>query len=128
MFYPTYSKSPGLCSLNIIKSPIQFVYAGVLFMPVFCLCRCFVYAGVSRLLKVTLSAIVLSSDINQCIYNNDFFCKIGVFAPPKGDHLLKNNYRAITILPKLFKIYERVLRIISSNTMTIRHRLETWNS
>ena len=30
MFYPTYSKSPGLCSLNIIKSPIQFVYAGVL--------------------------------------------------------------------------------------------------
>ena len=30
MFYPTYSKSPGLCSVNIIKSPIQFVYAGVL--------------------------------------------------------------------------------------------------
>ena len=30
MFFPTYSKSPGLCSLNIIKSPIQFVYAGVL--------------------------------------------------------------------------------------------------
>ena len=29
MFYPTYSKSPGLCSRNIIKSPIQFVYAGV---------------------------------------------------------------------------------------------------
>ena len=30
MFFPTYSKSPGLCSLNIIKSPIQLVYAGVL--------------------------------------------------------------------------------------------------
>ena len=30
MFFPTYSKNPGLCSLNIIKSPIQFVYAGVL--------------------------------------------------------------------------------------------------
>ena len=30
MFYPTYIKSPGLCSLNIIKSPIQYVYAGVL--------------------------------------------------------------------------------------------------
>ena len=28
--FPTYSKSPGLCSQNIIKSPIQFVYAGVL--------------------------------------------------------------------------------------------------
>ena len=30
MFFPTYSKSAGLWSLNIIKSPIQFVYAGVL--------------------------------------------------------------------------------------------------
>ena len=30
MFFPTYNKSAGLCSLNIIKSPIQFVYAGVL--------------------------------------------------------------------------------------------------
>ena len=28
--FPTYSKSAGLCSLNTIKSPIQFVYAGVL--------------------------------------------------------------------------------------------------
>ena len=30
MFCPPYSKSPGLRSLNIIKSLIQFVYAGVL--------------------------------------------------------------------------------------------------
>ena len=39
MFYPTYSKSPGLCSLNIIKSPIQFVCAGVLIL--FCILNAF---------------------------------------------------------------------------------------
>ena len=61
----------------------------------------------TKLLKVSsdISAIVLSSDINQCIYEGNFpeNLKKADITPTfkKGDHLLKSNYRAISMLPTL---------------------------
>ena len=60
-----------------------------------------------------ICAIVLSSDINQCISKGKFpdNLKNADITPifKKGDRLLKSNYRAVSILPTLSKIYEKIL-------------------
>ena len=68
-----------------------------------------------KVLKVTsdICCIVLSSDMNQCISEGKFpnNLKKADITPTfkKGDHLLKSNYRAVSILPTLSKIYEKIL-------------------
>ena len=60
-----------------------------------------------------ISSIVLSSDINKCINKGKFpdNLKKADITPAfkKGDHLLKSNYRAVSILPTLSKIYEKII-------------------
>ena len=68
-----------------------------------------------KLLKTSsdISAIVLSVDLNRCISIGNFpeNLKNADITPTfkKGDHLAKANYRAVSILTTLSKIYEKVL-------------------
>ena len=68
-----------------------------------------------KILKLSsdICEIVLCSDINQCIRKGNFpdTLKKADITPTfkKGDNLLKSNYRAISILPTISKIYERIL-------------------
>ena len=55
-----YSKSPGLCSLNIIKSPIQFVYAGV---ETFFILNAFHCAFVAYCFQVSKTQIILKLNV-----------------------------------------------------------------
>ena len=60
-----------------------------------------------------ICSIVLSSDINRCIHNGNFpnNLKNADITPTfkKGDHLSKCNYRPVSILPTLLKVYEKIL-------------------
>ena len=60
-----------------------------------------------------ICAMVLSCDINQCIYEGKFpeHLKNADITPifKKGDRMSKLNYRAVSILPTLSKIYEKIL-------------------
>ena len=58
-------------------------------------------------------SIVLSSDINRCLYNENFpsNLKNADITPTfkKGNRLSKDNYRPISILPTLSNVYEKLL-------------------
>ena len=58
-------------------------------------------------------SIVLSSEINRCLYNENFpsNLKNADITPTfkKGNRLSKDNYRPISILPTLSKVYEKLL-------------------
>ena len=60
-----------------------------------------------------ICAIVIRFDMNKCISKGKFSnnLKNADITPTfkKGDHLLKINYRAVSILPTLSKIYEKIL-------------------
>ena len=60
-----------------------------------------------------ICSIVLSSDINRCIHNGNFpnNLKNADITPTfkKGDRLSKRNYRPVSILPTLSKVYEKIL-------------------
>ena len=60
-----------------------------------------------------ICSIVLSSDINRCIHNGNFpnNLKNADITPTfkKGDRLSKCNYRPVSILPTLSKVYEKIL-------------------
>ena len=60
-----------------------------------------------------ICSIVLMSDINRCIVNGTFPQNLenADITPTfkKDDRLLKSNYRPVSILPTLSKIYEKIL-------------------
>ena len=60
-----------------------------------------------------ICSVILSSDLNRCIENGKFpnNLKNAYITPTfkKGDRLLKSNYRPVSILPTLSKIYEKLL-------------------
>ena len=60
-----------------------------------------------------ICSIVLTADINRCIKNGTFpdILKKADITPTfkKDDRLIKSNYRPISILPTLSKLYEKVL-------------------
>ena len=60
-----------------------------------------------------ICSVILSSDLNRCIENGKFpnNLKNAYITPTfkKGDRLLKSNYRPVSILPALSKIYEKLL-------------------
>ena len=60
-----------------------------------------------------ICSIVLSSDINRCIHDGNFpnNLKNADITPTfkKGDRLSKCNYRPVSILPTLSKVYEKIL-------------------
>ena len=67
-----------------------------------------------RLLKIIkIYAWVFYTDVNRCIRNGIFpeNLKNANITPTfkKGDRLLKSNYRPVSILPAISKIYEKIL-------------------
>ena len=64
-----------------------------------------------QILKDNVDICTVSSDINKCIYNGIFpnNLKHADITPTfkKSERLYKTNYRSISILPTLSKVYEK---------------------